>query len=346
MPLQLTTRAPSPPHSESIPDSRSTDQRAFDKGVAAVFAHRPAVYHLPTDDDPTCTQLSRIFYASRYVHPTITYGNLHGAPVTPAEFVRAAILPPTDSSRNRLTYLLGDLGVGKTAFVNWLISTQLRSHCEAGSLWFVRIDVEDLAQSRALNVSDLLLHAADYIVGYLAARYPATFEAATNELAALRESVIYTKQLRDGPGTPVTRQPDIASALSQLVTTLRARTQRTFCLILDNLDFLCHLADRGLYSDASPDGDRNLMLKIVDFVDLFGRKHELGHLGANVVLVTRQDSHDIILAAKAPLSLATPMSHGDVYVIRSPGLPVAVQARCELLRDFAKAQLEPGKRAL
>ena len=94
--------------------------------VEGVFGHHPAVFDpgfaYPNDTATprtllNRTDLARQFYLQDYVRIELRQ-DLDGHTVTLDEFISTLLSTPSDRNRNNLFYLLGQVGAGKTSFIN------------------------------------------------------------------------------------------------------------------------------------------------------------------------------------------------------------------------------------
>jgi len=133
----LSVRASTEAHENPLATCRTRPEREFDRLVEHVFNHQKAVFHLPKPSDDSQTTIARYFYKDCYRTPDIRLGRGgSGAKVTVDDFIEEVILCGGDERRNHLFYLLGDVGVGKTAFLNALFTKYLKAHVDGGKLCF------------------------------------------------------------------------------------------------------------------------------------------------------------------------------------------------------------------
>ena len=123
----LFTRSETPSHRSEIPDRRRRDERQYYDLVSSVFEQQRAAYHPPSTSDDKRTQLARKFYAELYKEPELLFGGPRGATADTTEFIDEVVLAPGEVGRNNMAFLLGNIGVGKTAYLNWLISTRFKN---------------------------------------------------------------------------------------------------------------------------------------------------------------------------------------------------------------------------
>ena len=240
---------------------------------------------------------------------------------------------------NSLKYLLGDVGVGKTAFVNYVLSVALRDDVSNGNLWFIRLDIHDSSQGDLPGPNELcvaLAHKVKKVIEkniYIVKDNDAIWEQWGAFLPLANAATALSEAEEVGR---------LRMALSALIKANLQGGRRLF-LVFDNLDFLCHLNDRGMFSD-DEDAQLNPFLLVVHkFVGNFAHDGILGALGANILIVTRFDSYDIIRTGDQTDRFPKREDVG-YYELEEPSLSVVYSTRKKLL-DFALSTEEKaGKR--
>ena len=332
-------RGVTPKHKADICDRRRRDEREIDALVADAFATCLAVYGPAKAGEDRRTRFARRFYTHLYVKPDLAFGSEAGAKADAKEFIEDVVLAKGNVGQNKLFYLLGEIGVGKTAFINWLITTQFHPLVEKGCLWFLRIDLEDLKRGQIMSPAEVVYYVTEQLF-HVVSQHGKIFECAKSQLAELQKAHAVTE------GDPCQGQFSLRSRkLSQVVRTIQEKSSRRLLLILDNIDYVCHANDRGLYYDNENTGELHILVKVCDFIELFNPQRELGHLGANVLTVTRSDSYEILeqaMATSCPRAFSARDSQR--YVVKSPGAKAAVEARCQLLKGGLAEIPEDAKR--
>ena len=101
------------------------------------------------------------------------------------EFLQDVIAQEGEVCRNNLSFLLGEIGVGKTAFINWLMSTRLKEYVDNGTIWFVRLDLELLKRGKPFTPQELvyyMIHSAITVVE----KHPEIAEGSEKALVKMR----------------------------------------------------------------------------------------------------------------------------------------------------------------
>jgi hypothetical protein len=332
----LFVRGETPSHQTRIPDRRHRDEREYDKLVSEIFDQQRAVYKPDVLQEERATSLARVFYSELYREPELTFGGPLGAPATSEELINDAILASGEINRNNMTFLLGEIGVGKTAYVNWLISTRLRQYVLEKRIWFVRLDLEELKQGKPVTPGELL-HAFLRRICELPREIAGLLDGSEDELAVVQKSL-------DQLGSHDSLMEQRAEGLVGLCQHVQKQSGRRLLLILDNIDYLCHYHDRGLFYDIKDTGEQNILDAVCKFFELFNRPRELGHLGANVLAVTRTDSYEVLDAALiASYQVPCIMRGAKVFSVQSLPAREVIRIRCQLLRAAA-SHVPDGKR--
>lgn len=326
-------------YESEIPDRRRGDERELDKLVSDVFQHLYAVYDPHKPDEEKRTTLARWFYYNAYVQPGISRGDENGAPVKVDDFLKDVLLHKGDIRRNRLAYLLGNVGVGKTSFVNWLITCKLHDLVTSEGIWFIRLDVEELKRGQSIERHEFVYYLALRILK-LAEERPEIFLDHVLELDAVKKETM-SLEYAENPGIT-----SISTVLCRLAQGLCNSKGRRLVIVIDNLDYLCHLNDRGLFFDIESTGEMHILQRVSECITMFTHHRELGPLGANILLVTRQDSYRVLKDVMSASYVKSSVIEGfERYVLKDPGWEIALDARCKLLRKAAEIyQLPKGRK--
>jgi hypothetical protein len=220
--------------------------------LARIFTHQRAVYGSASagpgeSQEPSDAQLASYFYNNLYIVPDLSRG-VSGAAVNQDHFVENVLFSASVDHRNRISYLLGDVGAGKTSFINHLITTRGRSWIENQRRWFIRLDCDDAgiaSEPRSAQImSEIIAKTHKILTSHpeLLSNQPELQQLllTLGPLAATSASLGYSPEQA---ATPHSEQVRIFCDLT------KARyeyTKRRLLLIIDNLDILCHLRDRPL----------------------------------------------------------------------------------------------------
>jgi KAP family P-loop domain len=333
-------------HNQAIPACRSAPEREFDELVELVFSHQKAVYFEPDHTKPRLVQIAKFFYEHCYLEPTIKLGLGDGASVSTTEFLDKAINAKGDNGRNMVFYLLGDVGVGKTAFLNAIISKHLKDHVEKGEVFFLRFDLDQITGNAFKKSHELVEKLAEKALRILESNPALT---AGNELlrtAYRRLQFEYDKSLDDSSTDPRNMSTvSILKAFREMVDGIRIRTGRRLVLVIDDIDYLLHKNDRGLFRNPQNSGDVASLEDFYHFVRYFLPDGEFGRLGANIFIVTRHDSYRTL--SRASTSLPDLVNKDDLhtYTLKPPQWADVLQTRSKLLKFASSLLPEERKRS-
>lgn len=321
-----------------IPDTRTRDEREYYREIGIVFDHQKAIYVPPSPSDTEETILARKFYQSCYVQPTLLReSGPHKCSVN--EFIDEVVLTHQGDSRNVFRYLLGDVGVGKTAFINYLLTTQLQMHIERGAIWFVRLDIHEACHGQIQDLPFICKRFARQI-GRVIDKNPEIVKGnepqrVWGEFRHLLDNE-FNLQQENEIGKLRVAMIDLCKSI------LLSPSHRRLWLILDNMDFLCHLHDRGMFAWDSDTGDRPFLLSIHDFVGHFSHGGMFDDLAANILIVTRFDSYDIIISGDTTDRFPK-KENSTYYTIKTPRWQDVFEGRRHLLKFAVGRQNLPGK---
>jgi hypothetical protein len=316
----LITRADTAEHAAHIggPYVHGAARRARDI-IELAYYHQPAVYetNIPPFFGTYATgqarmnqeYIARLLYEKHYR----TDVNLSGAGldrITPDAFAESVFLTSAQGKRNRVSFLIGDVGCGKSALINHLVTRFGKSWVEQHRRWFVKLNIETLrSRPRIPSVPPSDLTPPEEVT-------PLGLAALLENLARKARLVVQGYPLVF-PDDPRLSQLDrllsgaVSSRDSERITECFANFVRgvsTLCdrepiLILDNIDFLIHEYDRGLYSERNLQSLTRLLHNVFEFIERLwpGAASPLSDLGANVLIVVRPETHELISSMIPPL---------------------------------------------
>lgn len=344
-------------YTQVIPIALSKDKRNFSRLVQRIFDRMKAVFHSDAGDDPEESVYSTAFYGDCYQEPEVKIGGPDGETVSiesseaPQDSLMGRLTArPGPIGRNKLFFLLGEVGVGKTALVNWLITQKFKEFVEPEKIWFVRIDLENISPSFARPKHELIcdiIRALQSVIDRNRAVRESLGEC-HDELTELWKSLeapdLASTAMESGAEAGEYLLEYRCKALQAAIQKVETVTKRRLILIFDNLDYLFHLFDYRLYQDQTEGTEIDIYQATLDFISFFNRKDQLGFVGANVIIVLRYNNYQA-LKASIPATSANPVSlEGEEYYVKCPTLRVAVEARCKLLQKIAENQEYEGKR--
>lgn len=321
-------------HEERIPDVLSKDERLFSQLISNTFKILRANFRAKGVLDEQ-TKLSEIFYNEIYDSPRIKRGGPNGHPVSIGDFLSEAVTYSGEKDRTRYVFITGNYGIGKTTFVNWLITNKFREFVNDHRIWFVRLDLED-SRDANLYYPDSIFHQLMQKPIYIHDENGDCFKpGAFNERVAEELNTMV-------PSLPPEDRHYMA--FRKLVRQIADFGQR-LVIIIDNIDYYCHAQDRNVFLDAAKSSDFVLVGKLIEMIKRFYKAHYFKHAGANIIFVMRYDTYKMLNSVHALSSNSTPIQESLTYFLEPPGFRKSVENKCELVRTYVeKYVIEEGRR--
>lgn len=317
----------------------------FESVTSAVFRHQPACFAdaLPpsrvTARPPSEYELSHHFYTKCYRPPIIKKNN--GVEVTVDDFLNEALYSHSGSHRNQLWFLRGKVGSGKTAFINYLITEFGETWLKDRRLWFVRLDVElstKIATPKMVGLDEFLKGLCKKTLEVLR-RHERLIGLNDQCQAAMRA---LAEQLPVSPGYEAQKE-----AFKNLISIVRHTTGRDFLLIIDNIDYICHVLDRRIYDADDNTKEYDVVGEVIRLVNLFFHDtSEMENLGAHILFSLRDDSYRLLEQTELAASHRKQFEPGRVFDVRPPDWEVALDRRGQLLRFAAQHLPNDARSAL
>ncbi len=367
-------RSASGRHKNVIQARGKQDEREFLEDIQELFRRQKAVY----DIENTQVMKQRIaydFYNRFYVSGSgensflklddeaDTFDECKGAVVPIEEFLEMLTINNSDTRNNTIS-IIGDVGTGKTAFINWLISTQFKSLVDAEKLWFIRLDLEDIGAGNFIDINTLvfrLLTKLYRILNKESSLISNQVDVAGKILSQIEELFpdFSTGSFLSEESTPGRnfvlsqfQSPDMRSVirathmLREVFQLVEANDNgRRFLLIIDNIDFICHTHDRFQFRRDFNTQFPHILQRYNEFILNFAQDAPLGNLSANVLLVMRPDSRRL-LGNNFAISTknALPNRHHMTIFLGGPGWKDVTKGRNSLLKHIADYPEKSGKR--
>lgn len=155
------TRKSTGQHSDFIRNSRPPKDGDLAELIELVFGHQPAVFRPAGDPpapliDPKLELIARQFYAHHFVDVVLRADVYNGRILSLEDFIRTVIFASPQGNRNNLHFLLGAVGCGKTAFLNYLITKYAYAWVTQQRLWFVRLDLYLLGDGANITLDTMI----------------------------------------------------------------------------------------------------------------------------------------------------------------------------------------------
>ena len=251
-----------------------------EKFIEIVFKNQIAAYH---DLDyytnlfewNTRPIIAKKFYQKYYSVPQIKQDGKE-ADIDIESFIKEVFEESDNANKNKFSVLLGNVGVGKTAFINYLISTQFEKY--KGKFIFVRIDLEtiydtnndkiDIEKIIRDGIIEKFIHIIDKHFNYKA-------EFDTTPLNREKQA-FYTKKKN----------------FSNFIKDLYHKKNIRLVLIFDNLDIIYHREKRGFFINKDTEILKSFKSLVKEFAP--NNNQNLSSLYANVLFVMRKDTFHYI----------------------------------------------------
>ncbi|MDD5063499.1 MAG: hypothetical protein PHQ35_01910 [Phycisphaerae bacterium] len=265
-----------------------------------------------------------LFYRDYYVDPNI-YAGIDADPkskVTEDEFC-ARMVSDVGLNENQLYFLLGEIGYGKSAFVNKLLTNYGREWFVNKNLFFIRVSAYYLQEEHEQSYAYLFEEFVRKLIGK-------TIKVVRDAGWASTMGEHFTKlsEVQDGPLTPK------LVALREFIERSQKEYGLRFLFVVDNIDYIFHLDDEKLFLPEFKDNPPAFN-SITHFLNLFKDGTKLGKLGVNVLLVLRPDSYSVLKETSITDSYEPfPDLYQDnhAYFLDKPELSKVVQKRIEMTR--------------
>ncbi|MBL9084519.1 MAG: hypothetical protein JNK76_22140 [Planctomycetales bacterium] len=255
--------------------------------------------------------------------------------VTVAAFLDEVLYGHPGSRRNRLWFLRGPVGSGKTAFINYLITVYGEAWLAQRKLWFVRLDVElstKASPPKMVSINEFVSGLCKKTLEVLR-RHEKLIGLDEQCLAAMGA---LSRELADTKGYEGQKE-----AFKNLVAIVRQTTGRDFLLIIDNIDYICHILDRRIYDSDEDTHEYDVIVNVIQLVNLFFHDtSEMEDLGANILFSFRDDSYRLLEQTEQATSHRKQFEPHRVFDVEPPSWDVALERRGELLK-YAAQHLPP-----
>ncbi len=179
------------PISATMPPKDDTE---FLRLVKEIFEHQRAAYGRASSSAARARR-AKDFY-SFYEPPSLARSTdpVHGVTISPEEAFKTFFSSPEAPNRNNVFYLTGDVGVGKSSFVNWMISHHAEVAVARGDCWFIRLDLERIKGIEPLSY-DMFVEALAEKVSRVLHQFPETLHGSLKAVEALEQ---FTRALHSG----------------------------------------------------------------------------------------------------------------------------------------------------
>lgn len=284
----------------------STNKHEFlDRVLDKVYNHQKAVFDMQKRqynkeiNDP---DLAYYFYNNCFIEGHLRQGSSRGYPLTFEEFLNKILTELNVETKNKLVYLKGEVGSGKTALINCLISKYFPKLVQTEKLFFVRVDLNLLDFNEGININFIVEKTIEKIKRVI---------INNSKIFNIANTDIYFKNIE--ASLPI--HDNIFYHLSELIKTIKQN--RNFILIFDNLDGIIHQHDRGLFIPEQESKFIEISQKALDFIQCFYSDNgPLSNLSSTIIFVVRSSTYKMISTYASHSSLNGKYSNGgDDYTL-------------------------------
>ena len=326
----------SPRGSGKVPPLNKRSDKDFGNLVNKVFSHQKANFLKPEgelskngimNDEMLARVLSQKFYEELYSKDK--YGNEKniilnqgtcddGEMFSLEDFIHQ-ILGPTgidsENARNNVNFLVGNMGVGKSALISFLITTYLNKNFEIGDNWFVRVDLEEMSQTdltQPLKTDEFVMGVAKKVKRICNLHGDLLFNN-QNDVTAAYDSL---KEYLEKEEYNYKRVMELTASL---IREIKAKSGRTCLIIFDNIDYLTHIRDRSSLELRGETPELSVYQQISNLLHFFFDKNEeWGRIGANILCVSRDHTYRNFFAKPGVSMTDKEYDHSDLNVFHLP----------------------------
>lgn len=279
--------------------------------------------------------VSKQFHGHYFLPVTLHQGTNRTNPeVTRSEFLGILQAASWDQGHNNVCFLVGGIGSGKTTFLCNLIYNEYAKLVHNRKIPIrINLDVEEDHSVKPL--SETLKIIQNTILTQL---------ELNRVLGADAIKVLEREcRIREDFSTK-----EIDSTLGHLIEIMKARHDIEFILIIDNIDFLYHLGDRGFFSTEIHEDQRTAFAAIIDLINFFWRKRgefKCANLGLNLLFSVRGDTLDFIRSRQQEVPITG--IEARIFSLAPAEKEMAlnvIKTRFELLKEVAGTVATEGKR--
>ena len=237
--------------------------------------------------------------------------------------------------KNKVTFLIGKVGSGKSTLVSNIISARGKGLIDNDNIVPIRIDLDKKLNHKLpprKNEKSFFFHII----------YEKLLEA-YKDLRLIDRSFYLNIAKR----TSFTYQdPPIVCRdnLKALCENLSIETKKSTCLIVDNIDFLYHFYDRALFVEEAANGklneeqeilaaERNRCYELIQCIitSFFDDNDALAKIGANILITLREESLEQFVSNRSDLAPTDPRLF--TYRLVSPDIQQVIGAHLALMKS-------------
>lgn len=323
----------------------NTDDHQFITMLKSVFSHHDTAdfRHLPFQnlgiDNPE--DISRFFHhhSDYYLQPNIVQGLIDSNPSLTYDELYRRIIPEAEfGEQNFLSFLVGGVGIGKTTFICNFICRNISKLATNG--WVpVKINLDISTAHTVPNDFEILEVVKRSILSALR----------NNNILSSGEVERLAMDCNMPNGAD---KSSIDANLSHLTSLLKERYGKRVFLVIDNIDFLYHLGDRGFFAEGGADHPERSKVRqahatIVEIIKMFWLQSDrfCSRLGISILIACRQDTIEYLISQHHEVPLES--IEERLFSLSPPTLErakVVVSKRFDLMDRLAEKIEAPAKR--
>ncbi|MGA9582754.1 MAG: hypothetical protein WBR13_12380 [Allosphingosinicella sp.] len=322
--------------------STGRDSRAV-RLIDSIFGLLPAVYGDPLLRQPYPTPpgrdtgilsdswIAKEFY-TRHFCPVELVRDNGGVPVTTEDFLDELTTFGISEQRNKIFFLQSEIGSGKTALINHLITKHGKKLFHEKDVWFVRLNVDVMRDANEDDFNGFfraLENKLSVIVTKLIERHQE--DLSSPDVQASLQQILSLHCSVELNSTDEARQSRLREALLAISNVLGKR----LLLIIDNMDYIVHERDRYQFLKPKEDIDRGYLILIRRIVASFYQPDSLlSDIGANVLFSVRPDTYHLMKATNflVPMARIPFADNRHLFTLQGPSWDDVVSERASLLK--------------
>jgi hypothetical protein len=318
--IHLYQRELTADHSDSIRSSSEIKSAKATQIIDDVFKHFPAAFCQEPPDfykgrpytnkapnkankntQPSADWLGHIFYNEFYTPVNIRRGVAGtGSIISTEEFIEEITASNANNDRNFFHFLVGEIGDGKTAFINSLITTRFADNWFDSSFWFIRLNPDYQTfvehntdhQARQKAFFSAFFSRLQFVFEEIVLYYSRSRLALNEEqIGVIRDILIKADESRENK----LLDSELRQYISEAVNKISALLNKKFLLIIDNLDSFFHEHDRYIFINRDGTGEDESIQYITEILlKFFHVASSIGRLGSDILIVVRPDSYQVM----------------------------------------------------
>jgi len=323
----LRTRAASDAHSRHLlTSSQFQDVDEIDKLIQALFTEFPPAYPTRNGNNASNHVYSKLFYNTPfYKLPTFSRG-FGGREIPPGSLIQEILtFPENFGHRNSIFHIIGDVGTGKSAFADYLITNPFSQRTFLDNYWLIKLNTESLLQpilEHQANIREQLTF--DFLAAIVHACNEDNGASFPKEILSLGEFAAAVALL-NAPNVLTKRKlPRLQRVTRLLIKKISTLSNKRPVFIIDNLDFIAHIDDRGQFMPKRKKHVSSCLHSLFLFTVDFLSNRPLGTLSSIVLFITRPETYHLLASARNH-SVANPFAdHPERCFRLKPPQPIEI----------------------